>query len=239
MDPRLNSLTPKKLLRSLADLLMPRVCVVCGRPLLDSEQDLCFGCRADLPLTMFWDLSRNPMADRFNALVEAQAYVRVAALFYYSGDYSNITRALKYSRNFGCGRRMAGALGEHLAGAGWKPDVVCCVPLHWTRRWSRGYNQAEVIGRELAARLGARFEPRMLVRVRRTSSQTRLTEEQRRSNVAGAFRVRTAGLVRPQEILLVDDVFTTGSTLAACYAALRQAFGPSVRICIATLAYAG
>ncbi len=242
MDPRLNSLTLKKLLRALADLLMPRVCVVCGRQLLDCEQDLCVGCRSELPLTLFWDLPRNPMADRFNALVEAPAYVHAAALFYYSGDYSNITRALKYRRNFGCGRRMARQLGERLAAAGWTPELVCCVPLHWTRRWKRGYNQAEVIGREVAAALGARFEPRLLRRVRRTGSQTRLLAEERLANVAKAFEIRPgllSGLKAGAGILIIDDVFTTGATLAACYSAVYKVVGDSVRISVATLAFAG
>lgn len=242
MDPRLNSLTLKKLLRALADLLMPRVCVVCGRQLLDCEQDLCVGCRSELPLTLFWDLPRNPMGDRFNALVEAPAYVRAAALFYYSGDYSNITRALKYGRNFGCGRRMARQLGENLAAAGWAPELVCCVPLHWMRRWKRGYNQAEIIAREVAAALGVRFEPRVLRRVHRTASQTRLSASERLANVSNAFAVRPEAVAAAKVsggILLIDDVFTTGATLAACYSALHQAFGDSVPICIATLAYAG
>lgn len=240
MDPRLKRLDLKTLALSISDLLMPRVCLCCGRQLLAGERHLCCVCLADLPLTHFEARVHNPMADSFNALVEAPGYEKACALFYYSGGYERITQALKYGRNFGAGRYFASLLGEKLAGEGWDVDVVCPVPLHWTRRFSRGYNQAEVIGREVASALGAAFEPRLLRRVRRTGSQVSFSAEERAANVAGAFKVRptTGARWRPSRILLIDDVFTTGATLSACAAALRDAFGPEVRISVATLAYA-
>lgn len=238
MDLRLTRLNLRTLLRSLSDLLMPRECAVCGRQLLPRERHLCLECEADLPLTHFDSLAHNPMADAFNARVEAPHYVRAAALFYYTGDYQNITRALKYHRNFALGRRFARMLGEELAAVPfWEGvDAVCPVPLHWTRRFSRGYNQADVIGRELAGALDAAFAPRLLRRTRRTGTQTRLSSAERAVNVSGAFCARPSP-DSPGHILLVDDVFTTGATLAACYTALRSALGPSVRISVATLAY--
>ena len=156
---------------------MPRGCVVCGRQLLAGEEHLCSCCLAELPLTHFESMTHNPMADRFNSLVEAPGYERAAALFYYTGDYARITQALKYRRNFGAGRWFARMLGERLAGSGrWNDvDAVCCVPLHWTRRFARGYNQAEIIAKEVARGLGVRFEPHLLRRVRRTDTQTRLS----------------------------------------------------------------
>ena len=248
MDKRITNVSLTTLTRSLADFLLPRECVVCGRPLLTQERHLCVGCLADMPLTYFWAMPHNPMADRFNGLVEADKYVNAAALFCYSGGYESITQALKYRRNFAVGRWAAGQLGRRLHDAGWRVDIVCGVPLHWTRRWRRGYNQADVIGRCVAAQLGAAFAPRLLRRSRRTSAQTRLSGQARTLNVSGAFTACPSTLrwpVKPAmtqgaaiiSVLIVDDVFTTGSTLAACYAALRAALGPSVRIAVATLAY--
>ena len=306
MDKRILQLDFSILLRSLGDLLLPRVCAVCGRPLLACERHLCLECEAGLPFTRFESVRHNPMADKFNALVEAPEYVRAFALFYYQAGYQNITQEVKYRRNFGIGRWFGRLLGERMAPSGIlsapsailsapsailsAPSVILSaseesspsltvvpVPLHWTRRWQRGYNQAEVIGRELASALGAAFEPALLRRVRRTRTQTRLSATERAGNVSGAFkvseraarrviagfeadakgsRVQITGNLHPDslispfpganqgcfapglpEILLVDDVFTTGSTLAACYNALREAFGDSVRISVATLAY--
>lgn len=247
MDPRLTSLTLEKLLRALADFLMPRVCLACGRQLLASEEHLCTTCMAELPLTHYCGMSHNPMADKFNSLVQAPGYERASALIFYSDNYRKITQSLKYGRNFAAGRFFARMLGEELAEGGCAGgfDIICPVPLHWTRRFSRGYNQAEIIAREVAGVLGAACEPRLLRRVRRTSSQVHFYADDRLRNVAGAFRVNeavarkreAAGGGRALQILLIDDVFTTGATLASCAAALRERFGPDIRISAATIAY--
>lgn len=263
MDPKLKRLDFKTLALSTSDFLMPRVCLCCGRQLLPYERHLCCVCLADFPLTHFEGQRVNPMADKLNSRIDAEGYLRAAALFYYSGDYKKITQALKYGRNFSAGRWFARLLGERLAAAGWCADLVCPVPLHWTRRIKRGYNQAEVIGRELARVLGVPFEPRLLRRGRRTGTQTRLSGEERVQNVTGAFCVNPvfrpsgkrplfadgrANLGRPSgntvlntdgklRVLLVDDVFTTGATLAACCRALQEAFGNGVEIAVATLAF--
>ena len=123
--------------------------------------------------------------------------------------------------------------------------MIMPVPLHWAREWKRGYNQAEVIASALASETGVPLRTDVLKRRRRTRTQTRLDIEGKARNVAGAFSVsddaavifRSGGNVR--HILLVDDVFTTGSTLTACFTALRTVFPPGVRISVATLGFVG
>ena len=231
--------------RALGDLLMPRVCVVCGRTLGVHERHLCLPCAADVPYTRFWYQPHNPLADRFNAVLERHRgtepmdYAYAAALLYYKGAYRNIPRALKYHSNLSIGRFYGSLLGRHLASAPHFVDIdlILPVPLHWTRRRSRGYNQAEVLARAIASALNAPCRTDILVRAHRTRTQTRLTVEQKATNVASAFRVREGAqstLASAHHILLVDDTFTTGATLYACYAALRPY--TSARISIATLA---
>ncbi len=233
------------MIRELADLLMPRTCLVCGRYLGVEEQHLCIWCAADLPLTYYWERAHNPMADEFNAVLERHRapgenipYVQAAALLFYHHEnpYKLIPQALKYQGNIAAGRFFAARLGRYLAALPqWQSvDVVIPVPLHWRRKWERGYNQAQVIAAQLARELCASLCTRVLYRTRSTRTQTRLDVEDRLRNVAGVFRIRSP--VRARHILLVDDTFTTGATLAACYQALRSALGHSVRISIATLA---
>lgn len=238
----------KEALTAVADLALPRVCVVCGAVLLPSESHICTCCLADMPLTFYESMPRNPMADRLNSRMPGtEPYAFAAALYHYDryAGYRLISQALKYRRDFRAGKFFAGMLGERLAGSELYADVdaVVPVPLHWTRFLERGYNQSAVIAAEVAAALpSAPPVLRLLRRRRRTQTQTRLDVTSKETNVRGAFwtresAVRSAGGLH--HILLVDDVFTTGATAAACHAALRDAYGPSVRISVATLGFVG
>ena len=251
MDPRLTGLDLKTSLSALLDLVLPRVCVVCGRTLLPQERHICLNCLADLPETHFATVGRNPMADKFNARIAGdnyEPYAYAAALFYYRADsgYAMITQALKYHRDFGSGRFFARMLGSRLAASELFKgvDLVVPVPLHWTRRWKRGYNQAEIIATELSKALSAPCRTDIMRRGRRTGTQTKLSGEEKAANVAGAFMATEkarvlASMGNIRHILLTDDVFTSGATLGECHKALRKVFGPAVRISAATLAYAG
>ncbi len=231
---------------SLADLFLPRTCPVCGRRLSLRERHICAECLSDLPRTYFSGQSHNQMADRFNALLDPVPlrYSYATALFYYrSGTgYRNITKKLKYHADLGCGEFFADMLGKEMAGSEFFKDVdaVVPVPLHWTRRLSRGYNQAEIIASVIAARLDTVLRCDVLKRPRRTKTQTRLSIGEKVSNVSGAFRLRNGvDLSGVHHVLLVDDVYTTGATLRECFMALGPGITPGTRISVATLAYVG
>lgn len=257
-------------MKAAADVLLPRVCVVCGERLLLSERHICLNCLADMPLTRFWTMEHNPMADRFNLLIQKsleesvpdgcmennwsrERYAYAAALFIYreEGDYRKIPYQIKYHGNIPLGRYFGKMLGHKLKVSELFKDVdlVMPVPLHWMRRWKRGYNQAEVLAEAVADVLGAEMDTAMLRRHRRTSTQTKLGVEEKAANVKGAFKVQArhheagsennAGLASVRHILLIDDVFTTGSTALACFTALRTVFPPGVRISVATLGFVG
>lgn len=246
MDKILSGMSPRTLLTALGDLVLPRHCYVCGRRLGLSERDLCLSCRSDLPYTHFWERTRNPMADKYNACIRAhipdgveEGYGQAAALLYYNSEsgFQHIPQALKYNAALRLGREFADALGDRLAASEAFADVdlVVPVPLHWRRRRLRGYNQAAIIGERVAQKLGASFRPKLLRRLRFTPSQTAVGMQEKASNVSGAFAC--TGRVPARHILLIDDTFTTGSTLAACHKALREVYPPSVRISVATLSY--
>ena len=145
--------------------------------------------------------------------------------------YSEETRPLVLRAKRPGGEAVAAGLADLLVGKhretleGWRIGVVVPVPMHWLRRAVRGAGAADELARGVAAALGLPFR-RMLRRIRRTPMQNELPFEDRRKNVAGAFRA--VGPVTGRRILLVDDVTTTGSTLAACRRALVEAGATAV-----------
>ena len=247
---------------AMCDLIIPRYCIVCGRRLLLYEKYICIYCVADFPFTYNWRITHNRMADRFNTMIQRdiegrmaapacdtsqpgrEAYAYAAALFLYRGDapYRRIPYRLKYHGDTAAGRYFGKILGKRLASARHfnDADMVIPVPLHWQRKWARGYNQAEIIAKEVAAATGASLRTDILIRTRKTKTQTRLDVDSKARNVKGAFAVREKfvnSIPPAHHILIVDDVFTTGATINACFNALRTVYGPGVRISAVTLAF--
>ena len=238
-----------KFTRALADLILPRSCIVCGRRLDLTERHLCLFCLADLPETHFWKQTHNQMADRLNETLlpydDVGGYAYASALFFYrsNSNYRYITHQIKYMGNLSAGRHFGRLLGQKIASSPYlsDTDLIIPVPLHWTRRWKRGYNQAEIIAAAAAEELNVDIRTDILQRHRRTRTQTKLDIDGKKENVSDAFRVRNKEKLPPdvRHIILMDDVFTTGSTLATCYKVLRPVFPPNVRISVVTLGYVG
>ena len=251
----MRDLIPEAILAAV-NLLLPKSCLICGEKLLQGEKQLCLSCLSALPLTYFWTQARNPMADIFNEKIESaledgiitdkEQYAYACALFFYNDDseYRHITHHIKYKGDIPCGRYFGRLLGYRLSSGSHFCDIdlIIPVPLHWFRRWKRGYNQAEAIAAGLAESLGVEMKATALSRTRYTRTQTRVEVSLKEANVKNAFRMRRKDLPairQARHILLVDDIFTSGSTLMACFMALRAALPSSVRISVATLGFVG
>ncbi len=238
----------RHLWRAFLDLAFPRACAICGRPPgLDARQ-LCWDCVADLPLiTMpFCSVCGDPAdgvtesdfvcgwcRDRPPPFERARSAVR------FHGAIRDLLHAFKYQAAIHLTPDLSGLL-EGCVRAHYGAEVfdaVCCVPLYPARERERGYNQARLLADDLARHRSLPFMPRLLRRIRSTGTQTRLSAPARAENVRGAFAVADPAWVRGRRLLLVDDVMTTGSTVAECARVLRSA--GAWRVFVATIARGG
>ncbi len=153
----------------------------------------------------------------------------------YEGTLRSLIHLLKYDGMEPLARPLAARLAGLLDQAG-RVDLLVPVPLHRSRRRSRGFNQSELLAAELSRLSGRPAKAVVLRRERATESQTGLTHRQRRLNVQGAFAVRRPEAVAGQHVALVDDVITTGATAGACARALKQA--GAARVVVLALARA-
>ena len=211
---------------------------MCGEFLQTDERYVCAECLADMPLTYFWTWRENP-AER---MLWGRTYLYgVVSLFYYSydNDYKELLHQVKYGGDVALGRWLGEMLGRYMRDSYPSPEVIVPVPLHWRRKWRRGYNQAEVIASGLAEGMDGRpVVTRLLRRVKYAVSQTRMHVGNKWENVSGAFSLNPKAdleTLRGRHILLVDDVLTTGATAEACWDALRVI--PDIKISYASVAF--
>ena len=180
--------------------LGPPACVCCGLPLPASVLDVCGGCALEPPA---WDWAR--------------------AAAEYEGVARDALHALKFRGRRAVAGPLAGLLLEQwqAALAAADIDALVPVPLGRARERERGFNQAALVAKRLAAALGVPLRPRWLVRCRPTQPQTDLGAAERRANVRGAFAADTA--VAGRHVVIVDDVLTTGATASECARILKLA----------------
>lgn len=202
----------------LLDLLAPRLCVVCGRRLSPTEQVLCASCNMHLPRTGFQhDAQDNILARLFWGIIPVE---RAAALFYYeaSSKNSNILYDLKYHDHPEIGEEMGRLLAREFTEAGFFDgiDLIVPVPLARSRERHRGYNQSRCIAEGISSVTGLTVYDRAVRRTVFEKSQTQMRHWERQENVEGVFQLVDAEAVRGRHLLLVDDVVTTGATMAAC-----------------------
>lgn len=216
----------------LRDLLLPAVCAVCERAMDAGEPGLiCGRCWARLALLPAPRCTRcgHPVGvDRCRWCELLPPYV--GAVRSVCWTHAGTGRAIVHVLKYGGWPAVAPALADRMARLAWPADVMeertalVPVPLSPSRERERGYNQAARLAHALAPHWGVPVWEDAVVRGRATASQTRLTPDQRRRNVSGAFRAGgPRGRLRDSHLVVVDDVVTTAATLNACAAALFDA----------------
>jgi ComF family protein len=220
-------------------LLYPRHCAGCNAP-IESGAYLCAKCEASAPRVTapFCRQCSQPFDGQIDgefvcSSCRSRKFHFESAISAYraQGVVRDLIHRFKYERHFYLRHQLAdwatAALeDERIRSAPF--DAFVPVPLHPTRKREREFNQAEVIAELLAKHTGKPLL-NILKRIRYTDTQTRHDRAERMENLHGAFRMRQADAVLNRHLLLVDDVFTTGSTVEECARVLKKAGAASVR----------
>ncbi|MEM1259576.1 MAG: ComF family protein [Bacteroidota bacterium] len=225
---------PSKIINDINSILLPPMCFGCTAQLSGGEHLLCTVCRHDLPLTDYNFNQENAVDRIFYGRVRIE---KAASFLYYSkqGIVKNLLHYLKYKNQQNVGEFIGDWFGAKIANEdSLNVDIVVPVPLHPKRLKKRGYNQVELFGKKLSAHLKAEFRDDILIKTENAKTQTKKNRLARWKNSQDLFVIKHSKGTDDKNLLLVDDVITTGATIEACATALLQI--PNAKIYVATMA---
>lgn len=207
-----------RLLYWLLDLIFPRKCALCGKLLTKDETDYCRDCRMNSPYFPVLEEKVHP-----SGKTELRFLDSFTAVWYYKRNVRTAILRLKFHG----ARFLAVPLGRSLAMKLYENhpegfDCLTWVPVSAKRKRKRGYNQSYLLAKALGKELGMKPQP-LLEKVRDNPAQSGVSADMRRSNVAGVYALVGKIDLTGKRILLIDDVFTTGSTAEECARVLREA----------------
>lgn len=226
-----------KYMDGLLQIIFPAYCLHCGSDAIDAQNPVCFSCMGKIPKTNFEKVKDN--------LVEKIFYGRLpigaaTSMYFFTKDsvLQNLMHLLKYKNKPEIGTYLGEQLGESLLQTNKfeNIDVITPVPLSKKRQMKRGYNQAMEICKGVSNILDKPITETITFRIRDNETQTKKNRQERWENMQNVFAVNDAASLDGKNILLIDDVITTGATLETCAATLQK--NANVNIYIATLAIA-
>lgn len=205
-----------KILNRIFDFLLPRTCASCNKILTTFEEIICDSCFDKLKLTPE-SLIREEYQKKFSIKNYISDFHPVF-IFETDKEIQHIIHSLKYKKHFRVGTYFGKIIGNQINDKiiAWKINLILPVPLHYAKKAERGYNQSEFIAKGISSFTGIEWDRKTIKRKRYTETQTHLTAEERQANVKGAFKIRNRDKIKGKNILLVDDVITTGSTISEC-----------------------
>lgn len=221
----------RKILVCIAELLFPRRCPVCGEIVQEPGSLICRRCIPRL------NPVREPVCRKCGKQIfseqseycldcsrHARSFVTGRALLHYNEAAAKSLSAVKYKnkREYLDFYAQVMAYRFRTQVEHWGPEVLVPVPVHPSRYRKRGFNQAEELAGRLSSLWGIPMQTDLLIRVKRTAAQKNLTPAERLGNLQKAFAVRSHVRV-PEAVVLVDDIYTTGSTVEACTRVLMEA----------------
>jgi ComF family protein len=210
-------------LTRLLDLIYPRTCAACRKPLGEVDTPICINCIIDLPVIINDTVQQRKIIQKFDGKVninDAKSYL----LFEKGNVAQHLIHGLKYQNKKSIGIWLGKKFGEALLNAEAKDkiDLIVPIPMHEAKQKQRGYNQTELIAEGMASVLNVPIINNGLIKIANTSSQTKKDRYQRYKNTNEIFQVNTKADLRGKRVCLVDDVLTTGATLEAAAIALIE-----------------
>jgi ComF family protein len=227
----------KTLLYDFVSLFYPRACQACGNILYKGEETLCTYCLFHLPKTNYHDDEDNPIIRHFWGKVNIAS--AASCYFFNKGQkVQKLIHNLKYKGQKQIGLKVGELYGHELAKSPLfnSADIILPVPLHKSRLRSRGYNQSDFFAKGLSSAMKIPADTALMVRNKKTETQTRKNRFSRWENVSEVFSVTSESNIAGKHLLLVDDVITTGSTLTACAEVLLK--NKNTKVSVASIAYA-
>jgi len=223
----------KFLFESILNFINPKLCEICKINLdknnISSSDFLCKKCYYSVPIAPESSLLLNQI---FHNISKDELYFENVYALYISDDeinFINLIHLLKYKGV----KRIGYEFGKLLAKKVFKEsnkkyDLVIPLPIHIAKKRERGYNQSDYIAKGFAEELNINYDTKLAKRKKYTKSQTTLSAEQRKTNVANVFEITNSQKIINKNVILIDDVLTTGSTLNNLAKALRESGAKSI-----------
>ena len=211
-------------LQNFSELLYPKLCGGCGNHLYENEEVVCVYCRASLPLSGECDFENNASEKLFWGKVSITAAASFL-FFQKKSSTQHLLHQLKYQQKENIGEWLGEQFAYSLQSKGRfaAVEIIIPIPLHPSRIKFRGYNQCDAIARGMASVLLIPIVNGVLTRSVATQSQTKKNRFQRFENMNSVFSVAQASAIKGKNILILDDVLTTGATLVSAAQVLQQA----------------
>jgi ComF family protein len=201
-----------QLLADFVNLVYPKVCFLCNRPLVRTEEHVCLSCQLDWPVLL--DDPKNPsLLQKFSfqpKVTGAWAYLE----YIKGGMAQRMVHAIKYKQRDDLAVWLGETMGEKWVGIEAPlPDIIVPLPLHQSRQKHRGYNQSERIASGFGQILHVPVCSDLVKRVRKTETQTKKSKVGRWQNIEDVFEIARPEEIKGKSVMVLDDVVTTGATL--------------------------
>lgn len=224
----------KKILNFIISIIFPRICSLCGKTLpFNSKQNICEQCLQNLPKLegLICHKCSLPLPDGGATCSDCKSnkdiYFDVLKSPYtYSSKMKKLIKKLKYSKKTFLAKELSLQMANFIIKENIDKniDIVIPVPMHWFKKWKRGYNQAELLADGISKIINNPIYNNILIRTKYTKPQFNLKKQQRQENLENMFAInkKYIDVIKNKRILLIDDVATTCSTANQCAKILKE-----------------